>query len=97
MNFIPADINSVRVAIRDNQAAFGFEFIDNNNPDHLACQFNPASGALPVGGAFALLCSSDPEAPYTFAPGTDQTRLFADESAPDHRRADRSWPTTCTA
>ena len=79
VNFIPADINSVRVAIRDNQAAFGFEFIDNNDPDHLACQFNPASGALPVGGAFALLCSSDPEAPYTFAPGTDQTRLFADE------------------
>ena len=79
VSFIPADTNAVRVAIRDNQAAFGFEFIDNDDPNHLACQFNPASGARRVNGAFALLCSSDPLAPYTFAPGTDQTRLFADE------------------
>ena len=73
VNFIPADINAVRIAIRDNQAAFGFEFIDTAD-NHTACK-RPAG----IGDAYALLCSSNPAAPSQFANATaDQTRLFAD-------------------
>lgn len=74
VNFIPADFNSVRLAISANPSAFGFEFIDTQL-GHTAC-VKPAT----VSGAWALLCSSDPAAPSTFAsPTADQTRLFADE------------------
>ena len=74
VNFIPADLNSVRVAIRDNQSAFGFQFI-GTTPGQTAC-VDPGG----VGNAFALLCSSNPGAPSQFAnPTADQTRLFADE------------------
>jgi outer membrane lipase/esterase len=76
VNFVPADINSVRKAIAASPSSFGFTSISNLDP---ACKFNAASGAQPVTSASALLCSSNPKAPYTFAPGTDQTHLFADE------------------
>ena len=74
VNFIPADVNSVRVAIRDNQAAFGFQFI-GTAPGQTAC-VDPGG----VGNAFALLCSTAAGAPSQLAnPTADQTRLFADE------------------
>ena len=79
VNFIPADFNAVREAIRDDfnsgKKTFGFEFIDTNDL-HTTCQRpNPL-----VGGAYALLCSSNPAAPSKYAnvPNPDQTRLFAD-------------------
>jgi hypothetical protein len=73
VNFIPADFNSVRLAISANPSAFGFEFVDTAL-GHTAC-IKPAT----VDSAWALLCSSDPGAPSTFAsPTADQTRLFAD-------------------
>jgi len=74
VNFIPADINAVRVAIRDNPAAFGFQFVDTND-DHTACVRPPG-----IGDAYALLCSSNPAAPsqYAAVPNPQQTRLFAD-------------------
>jgi phospholipase/lecithinase/hemolysin len=74
VNFIPADINAVRVAIRDNQAAFGFQYV-STTPGQTAC-VDPGG----VGNAFALLCANNPGAPSQFAnPTADQTRLFADE------------------
>ncbi len=84
VNFVPADINAVRLAIRDDfnsgVHAFGFDFIDTGHP---ACQFNPLYTGdpviKPVSSASALLCSSDLQAPYTFAPGDDLTHLFADD------------------
>jgi outer membrane lipase/esterase len=73
VNFIPADFNSVRLAISANPSAFGFEFVDTAL-GHTAC-IKPAT----VDSAWALLCSSNPGAPSTFAsPTADQTRLFAD-------------------
>jgi outer membrane lipase/esterase len=74
VNFIPADFNSVRLAISANPSAFGFEFVDTAL-GHTAC-IKPAT----VDSAWALLCSSNPGAPSTFAsPTADQTRLFADD------------------
>jgi outer membrane lipase/esterase len=74
VNFIPADFNSVRVAIAANPSAFGFQFVDTVS-GHTACT-QPAG----VTGAWALLCSSNPGAPSTLAaPNADQTRLFADD------------------
>lgn len=74
VNFIPADVNAVRLAIAADQTRFGFEFIDTND-QHTACT-RPNPG---VGNAYALLCSSNPAAPSHFAnPTADQTRLFAD-------------------
>jgi outer membrane lipase/esterase len=73
VNFIPADINAVRVAIAANPAAFGFQFV-GNGAAQVACT-NPG-----VSSAWALLCSSNPGAPSTFVtPDADQTRLFADD------------------
>jgi outer membrane lipase/esterase len=73
VNFIPADVNAVRLAIRDNPAAFGFEFIDTAL-GHTACT-KPAG----IGSAWGLLCSANPGAPSQLIPGADQTRLFADD------------------
>ncbi len=74
VNFIPADINAVRVAIAANPTAFGFQFVDTA-AGHVACT-KPAG----VTTAWALLCSSNPNAPSTFVtPDADQTHLFADD------------------
>jgi outer membrane lipase/esterase len=73
VNFIPADINAVRVAIAANPSSFGFQFV-GNGAGQVACT-NPG-----VSSAWALLCSSNPGAPSTFVtPDADQTRLFADD------------------
>jgi len=72
--FVPADVNAVRLAIAANPGAFGFQFIDSS-PAHTACT-QPAG----ITTAWALLCSSNPNAPsHLAAPGADQTRLFADD------------------
>jgi outer membrane lipase/esterase len=72
VNFIPADYNAMRLAIASNPALFGFQFIDTTN---VACT-QPAG----VTTAWALLCSSNPNAPsHLVAPNADQTRLFADD------------------
>ena len=74
VNFIPADFNSVRLAILANPAMFGLQFI-NTGPGQSACT-QPAG----ITTAWALLCSSNPNAPSTFvAPNADQTHLFADD------------------
>ncbi len=73
VNFIPADWNSVRVAIAANPSAFGFTFV-GTGAGQVACT-NPG-----VSSAWALLCSSNPGAPSTFVtPDADRTRLFADD------------------
>lgn len=75
VNFIPADFNSVRVAIAANPSAFGFEFV-GNGAAQTACT-KPAG----INSAWSLLCSSNPAAPSHLAtPNADQTRLFADDS-----------------
>lgn len=72
VNFIPADINAVRLAIASTPASFGFQYIDTNHP---ACT-QPAG----VSSAWALLCSSNPAAPsHLVTADADQTRLFADD------------------
>ena len=72
VNFIPADVNAMRLAIVADRASFGFQFIDTTN---VSCT-KPAG----VTSAWALLCSSNPAAPsHLVAPNADQTRLFADD------------------
>jgi outer membrane lipase/esterase len=72
VNFIPADVNAMRLAIVADRASFGFQFIDTTN---VSCT-QPAG----VTSAWALLCSSNPAAPsHLVAPNADQTRLFADD------------------
>jgi outer membrane lipase/esterase len=79
VNFVPADINAVRLAITANPSAFGFATVSNTSANQ-ACQYNAASGAQPVTSASALLCGpAGSGAPYTYALGADQTHLFADE------------------
>jgi outer membrane lipase/esterase len=74
INFIPADTNAFRLAIAASPSAFGFQFIDTA-AGHTACT-QPAG----VTTAWALLCSSNPNAPsHLAAPNADQTRLFADD------------------
>ena len=74
VNFIPADFNSVRVAIAANPSAFGFQFV-GTGAGQVACT-QPAG----INSAWALLCSSNPAAPSTFVtPDADRTRLFADD------------------
>ena len=75
MNFIPADFNALRVAIRDNPQAFGFTTTGTND--------NQTTCRRPAGinsDAFSLLCSTNPGAPSQYAnvANPDQTRLFAD-------------------
>jgi outer membrane lipase/esterase len=71
VNFIPADLNAVRLAIKANPASFGFLFPDNSDP---AC-----SRPIGFGDGWSLLCSSNPTSVSRFAPGADQTHLFADD------------------
>jgi outer membrane lipase/esterase len=74
VNFVPADYNAMRLAIASNPALFGFQFIDTT-PADVACT-QPAG----VTTAWALLCSSNPNAPsHLVTPNADQTRLFADD------------------
>jgi outer membrane lipase/esterase len=73
VNFIPADFNSVRVAIDANPSQFGFQFVRSD----------PANTACTTGGfttAYALLCSTDPNQPvHLKTPDAAQTHLFADD------------------
>jgi outer membrane lipase/esterase len=72
VNFVPADYNAMRLAIASNPALFGFQYIDTAHP---ACT-QPAG----VTSAWALLCSSNPNAPSQLvAPNAEQTHLFADD------------------
>jgi outer membrane lipase/esterase len=74
VNFVPADVNAMRLAIASNPALFGFQFI-GTGPGQPACT-QPAG----VTTAWALLCSSNPAAPsHLVAPNADQTHLFADD------------------
>lgn len=78
VNFIPADFNSVRVAIAANPAEFGFQFV-RNDPASTACTLPIVNGAT-IDTAYALLCSSNPAAPsHLVSPDADQTHLFADD------------------
>ena len=74
VSFIPADWNSVRLAILANPSSFGFLHV-GTGAGQMACT-QPAG----VSTAWALLCSSDPAAPsHLVAPGADQFDLFADD------------------
>jgi outer membrane lipase/esterase len=74
VNFIPADFNSVRLAIAANPSAFGLQFIGNGTAQ-TACT-KPAG----ITSAWALLCSSNPAAPsHLVSPDAAQTHLFADD------------------
>jgi outer membrane lipase/esterase len=74
VNFIPADFNSVRLAIAANPARFGFQFI-GNGAAQTACS-QPAG----ITSAWALLCSSNPAAPsHLVSLDAAQTHLFADD------------------
>jgi len=74
VNFVPADINAVRLAIAANPASFGFQFVDTA-AGHTACTI-PFAGA----SAWALLCSSNPAAPsHLTSPNAENTDLFADD------------------
>jgi phospholipase/lecithinase/hemolysin len=69
---IQADINSVRVAINNNPAQYGFTST-STAAGNTAC--TAPSG---VTTAWALLCSSNPNSPSTFASSAaDMTHLFA--------------------
>jgi outer membrane lipase/esterase len=74
VQFIPADLNSFRLAVASNPAEFGFTSI-SNAAGHTAC-------TVPAGltTAWALLCSSNPAAPSQLVtPNAEQTYLFADD------------------
>ena len=74
VSFIPADWNSVRLAILANPSSFGFINI-GTGAGQMACS-QPAG----ITTAWALLCSSDPLAPsHLVAPNADQFDLFADD------------------
>ena len=101
VNFVPADINAVRLAIRDDfnsgVHAFGFDFIDTGHP---ACQFNPLYTGdpviKPVSSASALLCSSDPRRPIHSRRETISP-ICSPTISTWRRPARKSWPTICTA
>ena len=79
VNFIPADFNSVRVAIAANPSALGFRFI-GNDPAQTACT-QPIINGVPIANAWSQLCSSNLGAPsHLTAPDADQTHLFADDA-----------------
>jgi outer membrane lipase/esterase len=74
VNFVPADVNAVRLAIAANPAAFGFAFVDTA-AGHMACT-KPAG----VTSAWALLCSANPASPsHLVSPNAQLTDLFADD------------------
>lgn len=69
VNFVPADVNAIRLAIAANPSAFGFQFIGTGSP---AC----TPGASPLNTAFSLFCSPG----RLVSPDAGQTHLFADDS-----------------
>lgn len=71
--FTEADVNSVRVAIAANPSHYGFTTISNTGSGPSCTQ---PSG---VKTAWALLCSSNPSAPSTWAAPAENTHLFADD------------------
>lgn len=72
---IAFDFDATRLAMVANPSQFGFTTV-SNAPANTACTV-PAG----VGGAWALLCSSNAGAPSQFvSPTADMTRLFADDS-----------------
>jgi len=74
VNFVPSDYNAVRLAIAANPSSFGFQFIDTGHPACVPTQPNTVSSA------WALLCSSNPAAPYSLVtPNAERTHLFADD------------------
>jgi phospholipase/lecithinase/hemolysin len=74
VNVIQADYNSLRVAISNNPAQFGFTFTGTASGT-VAC--TQPSG---VTSAWALLCSSNPNSPSHFrSTNADLTSLFADD------------------
>jgi outer membrane lipase/esterase len=78
VNFIPADFNSVRVAIAADPSAFGFQFIKSDAAS-TACT-EPVVGGVKITTAYALLCSSNPAAPsHLVSPDAAQTHLLADD------------------
>ena len=78
VNFIPADFNSVRVAIAADPSAFGFQFIKSDAAS-TACT-EPVVGGVKIRTAYALLCSSNPAAPsHLVSPDAAQTHLLADD------------------
>jgi outer membrane lipase/esterase len=83
VNFIPADFNSVRVAIEADRAAFGFQFIGSGAAS-TACT-EPVVNGVRITTAYALLCISNPNpadpAAQSHLKTADaaQTHLFADD------------------
>jgi len=74
VNFIPADFNSVRLAIAANPAAFGFVAV-GTGPGQMACT-QPAG----LTTAWALLCSANPASPsHLVSPNAENIYLFADD------------------
>jgi phospholipase/lecithinase/hemolysin/sRNA-binding regulator protein Hfq len=74
VSVIQADTNSVRIAMTNNPGQYGFTSV-SNAAGHTAC-------TVPSGitTAWALLCSSNPNAPSTFSsPNADTTNLYADD------------------
>ena len=71
---IKADINAIRLAISNNPTHYGFSSIST--------AIGSTACTVPAGitTAWGLLCSSNPNAPSTFAtPDADMTRLFSDD------------------
>ncbi len=78
VNFIPADFNAVRLAIAADPARFGFQFITSDAAS-TAC-LEPTVNGTKITTAYALLCSSNPNAPSQLvAPNAEFTHLFADD------------------
>jgi outer membrane lipase/esterase len=72
--YYPADIDKLRLAISANPANYGFTSIGTGAGQMGCTQPNG------VTTAWALLCSSDPNAPSTWVSATSpQTKLFADD------------------
>jgi hypothetical protein len=72
--YIPANIDSVRLAISANPANYGFTFV-GTGPGQMAC--TQPSG---VTSAWALLCAQNGDAaPSSFTPPAQLTDLFADD------------------
>ena len=79
VNFIPADFNSVRLAILANPSSFGFQFIGSGNVVGGVVNFNGQAACNTydpsVKTAWALGCT----AANLVAPNAEQTHLFADD------------------
>ena len=74
VTFYPADIDTVRLAINNDPARYGFTFV-SNAAGQVGC-----TQPMGVGSAWSLLCSSDAAAPSTLVTAdAPETRLFADD------------------